>query len=102
MKKELVIAWMDKLIDEWYQMRLIRTLAYGGGNEYASYIGISADMEFHISFGEVLKDEEEIEKLASMAGSKLIEEKIWEHSSRFYFLYRGFKFFVFINKEENR
>jgi len=99
MKKELVMAWMNKLIDEWYQIRLIRTLAFAGGNEYASYIGISADMEFHISFGEGFKDVEEIEKLASMVGSELFEERLSEHCSRFCFMYRGFKFFVFVNKE---
>lgn len=93
MKDELILMWMDKLIYEWYQMRLIRTLADGGGDEFATNIGFNYDYEFHLDFG-TESDKEGIERMAAVAGSEVVEE---DHSDEFIsysFKYRGFKFFA--------
>lgn len=98
MKKELVIAWMDKLIEAWYQMRMMRTLCDGGGNEYVSYIGLSADMEIHLDFG-MESDKEEITNMASYVGAEIVVDDSDDRFNRYSFMYRGFKFFALDGKE---
>jgi len=98
MKKELVIAWMDKLIEEWYQMRMLRTLCDGGGQEYASYIGLSSDMEIHLDFGRE-SDKEEITNMAFYVGAEIVEDDRDDRFTCFSFMYRGFKFFALDRKE---
>jgi hypothetical protein len=98
MKKELVIAWMDKLIEAWYQIRMMRTLSWGGGQEYVSFIGLSDEMEFHLDFGKE-RDKEEITNMAFYVGAEIVED---DHDDRFTcysFMYRGFKFFALDGKE---
>ena len=98
MKKELVIAWMDKLIEEWYQMRMLRTLCDGGGQEYVSYIGLSDEMEFHLDFGKE-SDKEEITNMAFYVGAEVMEEDHGDEFICYSFRYRGFKFFALDRKE---
>ena len=98
MKKELVIAWMDKLIEEWYQMRMIRTLSESGGDEYATFIGFHSDMEFHLDFG-AESDREGIENMAAFVGAEVNEEDHGDEFLCYSFRYRGFKFFALDRKE---
>ena len=98
MKKELVIAWMDKLIEEWFRMRMLRTLSESGGDEYATFIGFHSDMEFHLDFG-AESDREGIENMAALVGAEVNEEDHGDEFLCYSFRYRGFKFFALDRKE---
>lgn len=98
MRDELTICWLDKLIYEWYQMRMIRTLAESGGDEYATVIGLNSDMEFHLDFGDH-RNKKGIENMASVVGAEFNEEDFDDEYLRYSFKYRGFEFFALDRKE---
>lgn len=98
MRNELVTKWMDALIDEWFRMRMLRTLSESGGDEYATFIGFHSDMEFHLDFG-AESDREGIENMASVVGAEVNEEDHGDEFRCYSFRYRGFKFFALDRKE---
>ena len=93
MKKELVVAWMDRLIEAWFQLRMLRTLSNGGGVEYATYIGLSSYMEIHLDFNDE-SDKDGMADMAFFVGAELKEEEHSDEHVCYYFMYRGFKFFA--------
>ena len=96
MQYELVVVWMDALIELWYKVRLIRTLSWGGGDEYATWIAFPSDREFQLS----IYDRKEIAKIADILNTELTIDNTDDEYEYWSFMYKGFKFFTLVRKED--
>ena len=87
---------MDALIEEWYRIRMLRTLSDNCGAEFCSYIGMLTDPSIHLDSDD---DRTTIGILADAVGATVevsdFDEKQYEYS----FLYKGFRFFAIDGKE---
>jgi len=97
MSYELVVAWMDALIELWYKVRLIRTLAFASGNEYATWMGFPDRQEFHL---DLCDRKWEITNLANHLNTELCIDTTHDTYDYWFFIYKGFKFFTLIDKED--
>jgi hypothetical protein len=96
MKKELIVRWMDALIEEWYRIRMLRTLSDDCGAEFCSYIGMESEQKFHLDSD---NDRATIGKLADAVGATVEVSEFNKETDEYSFLYKGFRFFAIDGKE---
>lgn len=97
MRKDLLIAWMDALIETWYKMRMLRTLAEPGGGEYCTCLNFYYEMQFHLNSSGC--DRKRIDELAAAVGAEMEVKDFDEKTDEISFYYKGFKFFALDGKE---
>lgn len=97
MKNELIVRWMDALIEEWYRIRMLRTLSDSCGAEFCTYIGMQSEPCFHLDSD---NDRTTIGKLADAVGAKVEVSEFDENQYEYTFVYKGFRFFAIGGKEQ--
>lgn len=97
MRNEVIVRWMDDLIEEWYRMRAIRTLSENCGSEFCTCLGFYSDMQFHINASGY--ERSNMEKMAAAVGAEMEVEDFDEKTDKIFFYYKGFKFFALSGKE---
>lgn len=97
MRYELIVAWMDALIEEWKRAYMLRTLSTPCGAEYATWIDLNSDMSFQLDFE---GGRDSFESLAAYLNARVEQKDFMNYRDHLSFKYKGFEFFYLTDRKE--